>query len=116
MEWTFQETDPLGRTLVRMIGDCDLYNAPRFKTAILERLEAGDRRMLFDMSGLRYLDSTGVGAIIAILQTSKKCGGEIVFRGVSGSPRRVLEISSILPLMKLENPSLAETLCSEKRR
>jgi len=106
MEWTLDDCE--GRTTVRMVGDCDLYSAPRFKTAMLRKIEDGVRRLLLDMSGVRYLDSTGVGAIICILQAARKSGGELRFSGVSGSPRRVLEMSSILPLMKLEGSMARE--------
>ena len=89
-----------GNAEVFLKGDCDLYNAPRFKTAMLEWIGDGDRRILIDMSGLRYIDSSGVGAIICILQAVKRVGGEVRFRGLGGSPRRVLERTNILPLMK----------------
>ncbi len=102
--------DPVrdGGALVHLRGNCDLYSAPKFKASILERIEAGASRILIDMSEIDYLDSTGVGAIISILQAARRAGGEVRFQGLRGSPRRLLERTSILPLMKeaLENPLL----------
>lgn len=53
-------------------------------------------------AGVGYLDSTGVGAIIRILQEAKKRGCELRFVGVEGSPRKVLRMSNILLLMREE--------------
>jgi len=86
--------------VVRLQGDCDLYSAPKFKASMLKRIDEGVRRILIDMSEIRYLDSTGVGAIISILQAVKRVGGEIRFQGLNGAPRRLLERTSILPIMK----------------
>ncbi|HTX73186.1 MAG TPA: STAS domain-containing protein [Rectinemataceae bacterium] len=103
MEWSYEEHE--GRTVVRMTGDCDLYSAPRFKAAVIDKVESGTGRLLIDLSAVRYLDSTGVGALISILQLMKQRGGELRFRGVTGSPKRVLEMSGIISLMKMEVPA-----------
>ncbi len=102
MEWSFEEGGSSGRVNVKLRGDCDLYDAPRFKAEMLKKIESGEDGLLFDMSGIAYLDSTGVGAIIAILQAAKRRGLDLRFAGISGSPRRVLEMSSILPLLRME--------------
>jgi anti-sigma B factor antagonist len=88
-------------------GDCDLYSAPYFKAEVLNRMEAGARRIHIDMTEVDYLDSSGVGAIICILQAAKRSGGEVMFRGLRGSPRKVLERTCILGLMN-ESPSPIE--------
>lgn len=81
-------------------GDCDLYNAPAFLKALMARLDAGDKRLRLDCAGLRYLDSTGVGAIIKLLQSAKAKGGEIRFTGLSGTPRKVLTLCNVITLIK----------------
>ncbi|MDA8427400.1 MAG: STAS domain-containing protein, partial [Treponema sp.] len=66
MEWTRLDKTPEGYELIKLIGDCDLYGAPGFALEILRRIENGSRRLKLDLSEVRYLDSTGVGAIIRI--------------------------------------------------
>jgi anti-sigma B factor antagonist len=106
MEETVRDPMREGSALVYFRGNCDLYSAPKFKASILKRIESGVGRILIDMSGIDYLDSTGVGAIISVLQAARRTGGEVRFQGLKGSPRRLLERTSILPLMKeaLANP------------
>jgi anti-sigma B factor antagonist len=99
MEWLTAPGDD-GFLDIRLNGDCDLYTAPSFAAAILDRIAAGARQLRLDLSGVDYLDSTGVGALIRILQAARRSGCELRFRGVSGSPRKVLRMSNILVLMR----------------
>jgi anti-sigma B factor antagonist len=100
MEWNVRGREPDGFEDIELVGDCDLYAAPDFAKAMLSRIAGGSRRIRFDLAGVDYLDSTGVGAIIRILQEAKKRGCELRFRGVEGSPRKVLKMSNILLLMR----------------
>ncbi len=102
MEWMNSPRDAAGFETVVLNGDCDLYSAPAFAKAMLARLAEGPGRYRFDLSGVGYLDSTGVGAFIRILQEAKKRGCELRFAGIAGSPRKVLKMSNILALMKEE--------------
>lgn len=81
-------------------GDCDLYAAPAFAKAMQSRIGSGAKKLRIDLTGVAYLDSTGVGAIIRILQEAKRSNCEIHFRGIEGSPRKVLKMSNILAIMK----------------
>lgn len=100
MEWEMLEQDPEGFEQVIIRGEFDLYAAPRFAAEVLPRIERGNTKICFDMSAVSYLDSSGVGALIKILQTGRRCSGNILFRGIRGSPRKVLRMSNILPLLQ----------------
>jgi anti-sigma B factor antagonist len=99
MEKTMRDRPPQDQDAFIIRGDCDLYSAPDFKAAVLGRIESGARCIHIDMTEVNYLDSSGVGAIICILQEAKRRGGEVRFRGLQGSPRKVLERTCILGLM-----------------
>ncbi len=102
MEMRLRANDAQGFDTILLKGDCDLYNAPKMKTAIINRIGTGMRKLRLDFEGVAYLDSTGVGAIIQILQAMKTVTGEVLFRGISGAPRKVLEMSNVISIMKIE--------------
>jgi anti-sigma B factor antagonist len=102
MEWMIGDRDSEGFETVAVKGDCDLYAAPAFAKAMMARISERGGPFRFDLSGVEYLDSTGVGAIIRILQEARKRGCELRFIGVAGSPRKVLKMSNILALMREE--------------
>jgi Anti-anti-sigma regulatory factor (antagonist of anti-sigma factor) len=100
MEWIVSAPDSGGYENVVLKGDCDLYAAPAFAKSMQSRIVGGSKRLRLDLAGVEYLDSTGVGALIRILQDAKKSGCEVRFRGIEGSPRKVLKMSNILAIMK----------------
>jgi anti-sigma B factor antagonist len=105
MEWKICPRGQDGFEVVALEGDCDLYSAPAFAKAMLSRIAEAPRRIRFDLSLVEYLDSTGVGAIIRILQEARRRGCELRFAGLGGSPRKVLKMSNILALMQEEGPA-----------
>jgi anti-sigma B factor antagonist len=100
MEWDVSARDQDDFENVVLKGECDLYSAPGFAKAMLSRIAGGATRLRLDLSELHYLDSSGVGAIIRILQEGKRRGCELRFSGVGGSPRKALKMSNILALMR----------------
>jgi len=104
MEIRLDDVDTTGFETLRVFGECDLYNAQRLTTAAQERLAKGVKRLRIDLSGVNYLDSTGVGAIIRLVQSAKAMGRELRFRGISGTPRKVLVLSNIITILK-EDPA-----------
>jgi anti-sigma B factor antagonist len=100
LEWKALGTAPDGFLEFALIGDCDLYNAPAFMRDMAGKLTAGAARLRFDCAGLRYLDSTGVGAIIKLLQAAKAQGGELRFTGLMGTPRKVRTLCNVISLIK----------------
>jgi anti-sigma B factor antagonist len=103
MELRIGGKDAEGFECVSVIGECDLYNAPRFSQVMLERLAKGAQRVRIDMSEVSYLDSTGIGSIIKILQAARTLGRDIRFAGITGSARKVLIMSNIISLIREDN-------------
>jgi stage II sporulation protein AA (anti-sigma F factor antagonist) len=95
--------------LFKISGDCDMYSTRDFYTGIAGKLDeycsksGGCNKVVLDFSGVSYLDSSGVGVIIKIMKIAKEKQITLRFRGISGSPRKVLAMSNIL-LLIVEEP------------
>ena len=98
----FKSTD--GKSIcIKVAGECDLYNFRDFFSGIAGRINAGFySRAILDLSGVTYLDSSGVGAIIRIIKLAKENQIMLTFRGITGTPRKVLDMSNILQLIAEE--------------
>ncbi|MDB5541000.1 MAG: anti-sigma factor antagonist [Devosia sp.] len=42
--------------------------APQFKQLVLDQIEAGNTRLVLDLSEVGFIDSTGLGAMVGILK------------------------------------------------
>ncbi len=54
-----------GVCVVTPAGEIDLASAPRLKSSLVALLDEGFTRFVLDLSEVRYLDSTGLGVLIA---------------------------------------------------
>jgi len=101
MELTYRPGNKGDQVVVVPSGDIDLYASVAFCNAVIARLESGTPKMVLDFTAVRYLDSSGVGALIRLVQKAKTLGGEIRIAKLGGTPRKVLEMSNIITLFKV---------------
>lgn len=78
-------------------GELDLYTAPSFRESVLEA--AGDTdppKVIVDFRGLGFIDSSGLGAIVACLKHLRERGGDLALAAPEGSGlRRLLDLTGL---------------------
>ncbi|HYF41525.1 MAG TPA: STAS domain-containing protein [Ramlibacter sp.] len=52
----------------------DAAAAPAFKQAVVELVQAGERRLVLDLHKVGFLDSSGLGALVSILKAAGSQG------------------------------------------
>ena len=60
----------------------DAYLAPEFKARLVHLVQSGHERIVMDMAALEFIDSSGLGALIAGFK-ALGAGGEIVLCGIT---------------------------------
>jgi anti-sigma B factor antagonist len=73
------------------VEELDASNAGEFKRDIAGVLEANDKVVL-DLSRLRFVDSSGLGAFISCLRKLNAKGGDLKLSGMSTQVRGVFEL------------------------
>ena len=68
--------------------------APELREEILSQMEEGTN-VLFDLSGMVHIDSSGLGVLVQILQKAKACGGKIVLAALQPGPKIVFDITKV---------------------
>jgi anti-sigma B factor antagonist len=54
------------RPVVALIGELDINSAPRFKEALATLHSAGATGFVLELSRMTFIDSTGLGAVVAV--------------------------------------------------
>lgn len=82
------------RRLIIVSGDVDLYSSPELRRAILEAM-AVEREVVVDLSGVRYMDSSGVATLVEGLKSAMNDGKSFRLLSPSSAVMKVLELSRL---------------------
>ena len=91
---TYQVQQESGYAIVRLTGDVDLSCSPNARKAILACLSQG-QHTLVDLSGVSYIDSSGVASLVEGFQTARKKTLRFGLIGVSEAAMSVLELARL---------------------
>jgi len=83
-----------GYTVVELSGDVDLSCSPEARETILDCLHQG-QRVLVDLSGVTYIDSSGIASLVEGYQTARKQNLDFGLVGVSEAALGVLQLARL---------------------
>jgi anti-sigma B factor antagonist len=98
-------------TVLEMVGKIALgRESQRVETLVQDLLRQNERRLIFDLSRVTHMDSTGIGVMAYCFGTLNRCGGELRVAGATGKVLHLLQITrldSVLPLYPSVNAACA---------
>ena len=92
MGWNITKQDKLLR--VEVDGRLVAAVAPELREEILSQMEDGTN-VLFDLSSMVHIDSSGLGVLVQILQKAKAGGGKVVLAALQPAPKIVFDITKV---------------------
>lgn len=84
-----------GRLVVRVNGEVDLRTSPRLRVLLLDSAAQATGPLLVDLSGVGYMDSSGVGTMVFVKREVERSGRRLVLIGLQPRVRSVLEITHL---------------------
>jgi anti-sigma B factor antagonist len=79
---------------VRLSGDVDMASAPRLRSLLEELVDSGTKRIVLDCRSLSFLDSSGIGVLVAA-RTRMGDDSELVLESPPSHVRKVLDITGM---------------------
>ena len=80
---------------VTVQGEIDLLEAAQLREQLLKLVDTGSTSLIVDLTGVTFIGSTGIGALIAGHNRVREVGGTLTLRGPSRSVLRVMEITAL---------------------
>ena len=95
-----------GRTLfVRLSEDLDHHNAEYIRVQSDQYVEKYPiNRIVFDFTGVEFMDSSGIGVIMGRYKQMQYAGGEVFVYGIGKSVDRIFQMSGLYRLVKDYRP------------
>jgi anti-anti-sigma factor len=91
-----------GLYVVALSGEMDIATSPEF-TSRMTRLDAVDSsRVVVDLSGLTFLDSSGINALVSAAKTVEAGGGKVTLAAPTSHIRQVFDIVQLSDVVAIE--------------
>ncbi len=90
-------------TVLSVGGDLDVVGAPDLRQAVVTAVADGSRLLALDLSGLDFVDSFGIGAVVGALKRLRQRGGDLALVCPSPRIRRVFEICDLDRILALHD-------------
>jgi len=87
-------TEDRGALVIAFDGDIDLQSSPQARQVLLDAV-GKNQGILVDLSGVGYIDSSGVASLAESFQAARKAGQDLILVSVSDGAKRVLQLARL---------------------
>lgn len=89
--------------VISLDGEIDMFVSPQVREALLKAIEQTPRAILFDLSQVSYMDSSGIATLVEGLQWSKKQCGRLILAGVRENVFNTLKLAKLHELFEMSD-------------
>jgi anti-sigma B factor antagonist len=82
-------------SLVHVTGSLTSFEVSGLRTTITSLLQQGRRKIILNLDGLRYLDSSGIGELVRNYMTVIKAGGEMKVVGLKPKVEEIFKVTQL---------------------
>ncbi len=87
--------------VVTVEGQLIVGNRQELRQLVIDELGAGERRFRIDLSRTRYIDSSGLGVLVALSKKIREQGGELRLANMSDDLRTLFALTKLDTLFLL---------------
>lgn len=89
---------------VSINGEIDHHNAVKIRQDIdAEIYSVRPKKLVFDLSRVNFMDSSGLGLILGRFASVRDVGGELVVKNPAKSVMKILKLAGAERILKIEN-------------
>jgi anti-sigma B factor antagonist len=95
MQLRTQVREIAGWTVVDIYGELDVATTPELREVLVGLVGDGATRLILDLDGVDFIDSTGLGTIISALKRARTHGGDLRLVCTQARITRLFEITGL---------------------
>ena len=80
---------------LQLTGEIDLSRSPELRHLLIQTAAEKHPRVVIDLSGVPYMDSSGVATLVEALQAQRKGGGKMVLCSLQPKVMSIFEIARL---------------------
>ncbi len=99
MDLKFDKYDEI--LIVTMIGELDHHSAEEVRVRIDDRIDRDNiQKLILNFSGLSFMDSSGIGVVVARNKKLSNKGGNLCICNIKESVNKVFELTGLYKIIK----------------
>lgn len=102
-----------GMPVIRVAGELDLSNVSEVRAVVAEQCERKPPALVFDLSDLSYMDSSGLGVLVGAKRRLAATEGEVLIITQQNSALKALSLSGLDRIIRVF-PDADSLLASER--
>ena len=91
-----------GVAAARLSGDLDIVTSDAVKRELVDLVDTGHHELTLDLADVGFVDSSGLGVLVAVHRHVESRGGGFVVRSAPPQVRRLFEITRLGDLLTVE--------------
>ena len=84
-----------GVAIITLDGRLDLLTSADVKRELGSAVDGGHRRLIVDLGGVTFIDSSGLGTLIGGLKLTRQAGGDLRIARPTDQARLVLQLTTL---------------------
>src|SRR5262249_16402543 len=92
--------------VLRIRGEVDLYTAPQLREQMIQLVSSGVRHIIADLRGVDFLDSSGLGVLVASLKRLRTHDGSLMVAAGADRTVRIFQITGLTRVLALHRSVL----------
>jgi anti-sigma B factor antagonist len=109
MDLGLDVTENNGISVLTVRGEVDVYTAPRLRERLVELAGEGHYRVIVDLEGVDFLDSTGLGVLVGGLKRLRSHDGDLQLVCTQHRILKVFEITGLTKVFSIFDSVAAAT-------
>lgn len=89
--------------IVALVGEVDLHHTPEVHKALVTACQQEPERLVVNLEGVSYLDSSGIGTLVEVFRRVNGYGGKLALCGLSERVLSVFEITKLDKFFKIHD-------------
>jgi len=90
------------QVLLRLSGRMYVEEAVQLRDSLSGYIEKGHRTFIIDLSDVDYIDSSGLGMLVAIHKKALQKGGSVIIKGINGLVKELFELTRLTQVFEIQ--------------
>lgn len=99
MEYNIKVTET--EITVSLCGSIYIEEAGLLKENLIQYIEKGYKRFVIDLADVDYIDSSGLGVLVALQKRALQNGGGVAIKGIKGIVKDLFNLTQLVKVFEV---------------